>query len=73
MFGDPASGEDLQALTQWVLQTIGVDEFFADAADPKLRFRSQPVRPDKPEQEDDPLNSFLLGDLALGPNAPVRV
>ncbi|WP_198155375.1 hypothetical protein [Candidatus Burkholderia verschuerenii] len=65
MFSGPVSGEDLRAFTRWVLQTIGVEEFFVGAADPKLRFRSQPVRNDKPEQEDDPLNSFLLGDLAL--------
>lgn len=64
MLGNPVSAADLQALTRWILQSIGVADFFADADAPRLRFRSQPVRPDKPGQEDDPLNSFLLADLA---------
>jgi len=60
------SGEALRNFTLWVLQFLGVADFFADAdrLRPPLRFRSQPVKPGKPLSEDDPLNSFLLEDLA---------
>lgn len=57
----PVSGDDLQRLTRWLLEEIGVADFFATADNPRFRFRS---RPDRVEQEDDPLNSFLLDDLA---------
>jgi hypothetical protein len=57
------SGDILRELTQWVLQFLGVTSFFGYIDHPQFRFRSQPVRPDKPESEDDPLNSFLLDDL----------
>jgi len=58
------SGNSLRDFTRWVLQFLGVADFFATVERPPLRFRSQPVRPDKPTSEDDPLNSFLLDDLA---------
>ena len=58
------SGDALRDLTLWVLQFLGVADFFAAVDRPPLRFRSQPVKPDKPASEDDPLNSFLLEDLA---------
>ena len=58
------SGQTLRELTQWVLQFLGVDDFFGHIDSPLFRFRSQPINPDKPESEDDPLNSFLLDDLA---------
>ncbi len=58
------SGDALRELTQWVLQFLGVTGFFGDMGRHSFRFRSQPIRPDKPESEDDPLNSFLLNDLA---------
>jgi len=58
------SGEALRDFTHWVLQFLGLADFFATAKRPPLRFRSQPVNPDKPTSEDDPLNSFLLDDLA---------
>ncbi|QCX50788.1 DNA helicase [Ralstonia pseudosolanacearum] len=58
------SGDALRDFTLWVLQFLGVAKFFAAADRPPLRFRSQPVKPDKPASEDDPLNSFLLEDLA---------
>lgn len=59
-----ASGDALRDLTLWVLQFLGVAEFFAALDHTVLRFRSQPVKSNKPESEDDPLNSFLLEDLA---------
>jgi hypothetical protein len=58
------SGDTLRELTQWVLQFLGVADFFGHIDHPQFRFRSQPIKPDKPEAEDDPLNSFLLDDLA---------
>jgi hypothetical protein len=58
------SGDALRDFTLWVLQFLGVAKFFAVVDRPPLRFRSQPVKPDKPASEDDPLNSFLLEDLA---------
>lgn len=58
------SGDVLRQLTRWILQYIGVKGFFGDLDGMKLRFRSQPINPDKPEAENDPINSFLLNDLA---------
>jgi len=58
------SGDTLLELAQWVLQFLGVADFFGNMDRPLCRFRSQPVKPNKPESEDDPLNSFLLDDLA---------
>lgn len=58
------SGDALRDFTQWVLRFLGLADFFATVERPQLRFRSQPVKPDKPTSEDDPLNSFLLDDLA---------
>ncbi|WP_219953229.1 DEAD/DEAH box helicase [Dickeya zeae] len=58
------SGDSLRELTQWILQFLGVADFFGHVDRHPFRFRSQPVKPNKPESEDDPLNSFLLDDLA---------
>ncbi|MCQ4143349.1 AAA domain-containing protein [Vogesella sp. AC12] len=57
------SGDVLSALNAWVLQFLGVAEFFAGVRRPQFRFRSQPINPKKPVAENDPLNSFLLDDL----------
>lgn len=53
----------LAHFTAYVRKTLGLDGLFGDAPR-QQRFRSAPINPDKPGQEDDPLNSFLLGDLA---------
>lgn len=58
------SGDALRDLTQWILTFLGVATFFDQKGSNPFRFRSQPIKPDKPESEDDPLNSFLLDDLA---------
>lgn len=50
-------------LTQWILQFLSWRIFGAVDRHP-FRFRSQPVKPNRPESEDDPLNSFLPDDLA---------
>lgn len=53
----------LARMTDLIRKTLGLDALFGD--EPRRhRFRSAPINPDKPEQEGDPLNSFLLGDLA---------
>ena len=64
MLESQVSGDALRELTQWVLQFLGVADFFGHVDRPLFRFRSQPIKPNKPESEDDPLNSFLLDDLA---------
>ncbi len=64
LFEGQVSGEALRELTHWILRYIGVDGFFGDMDGKMFRFRSQPVNPNKPESEEDPLNSFLLDDLA---------
>lgn len=58
------SGDTLRELTRRILEYLGVTGFFGDMDGQVFRFRSQPVNPNKPESEDDPLNSFLLDDLA---------
>ncbi|UZE16084.1 AAA domain-containing protein [Pseudomonas sp. B21-054] len=63
LLGGIVQAADLSRLTDYIRQTLGLDEFFGD--EPREhRFRSAPINPNKPEQEDDPLNSFLLSDLA---------
>ncbi|WP_025136145.1 DEAD/DEAH box helicase [Achromobacter sp. DH1f] len=64
MLEGEVSGGALRELTQWILQFLGVASFFGDMNQHRFRFRSQPVKLDKSESEDDPLNSFLLSDLA---------
>lgn len=59
------SDDALRALTQWILEFLGVAGFFGEKDAYPFRFRSQPVKPNKPESEDDPLNSFFLDELAL--------
>lgn len=65
LLSEPVCGVDLLDLTRWVLEFLGLTRFFADIdGRQRLRFRSQPLNPKKPESEEDPLNSFLLDDLA---------
>lgn len=64
LFAGQVSGDALREFTQWILQFLGVADFFGHVDRHQFRFRSQPVKPDKRESEDDPLNSFLLDDLA---------
>ncbi|HCK82001.1 MAG TPA: DNA helicase [Candidatus Competibacteraceae bacterium] len=64
LMGGRVSGDTLRELTWKVLGFLNVADFFGDMNRRQLRFRSQPVNPDKIEPEDDPFNSFLLSDLA---------
>ncbi|TWC63554.1 AAA domain-containing protein [Pseudomonas sp. SJZ103] len=63
LLGGVVLATDLSRLTNYIRQALGLDDFFADESRVH-RFRSAPINPNKPEQEDDPLNSFLLSDLA---------
>lgn len=58
----------LRDFTEWVLQFLGVQSIFDSVDRGRMRFRSLPVRRNKPAQEDDPLNSFLLDDLSTVAN-----
>lgn len=62
LLGGVVSADALEEMTWQVRHHLGLDEFFG-AQNRQHRFRSQPVDPKQPEQEDDPLNSFLLDDL----------
>lgn len=64
LFASEATADGLEALTRYIRESLGLDGFFGNQAAHLHRCRSAPVNPDKPAQEDDPLNSFLLGDLA---------
>jgi hypothetical protein len=61
---DQVSGYSLQELTEFILDSLGLAEFLGRVKPHVFRFRSQPVKSNKTEPEDDPLNSFLLNDLA---------
>lgn len=62
--GGQISADVLRELTHEVRRFLGVEDFFGDAGQRRLRFRCAPIKEDKAEQEDDPLNSFFLSDLA---------
>lgn len=64
LLGGQVTVEALRELTFWILELIGVNDFFGDINRYSFRFRSQPVKPKKPEQENAPLNSFILDDLS---------
>ncbi|MET0891718.1 MAG: AAA domain-containing protein [Stenotrophomonas maltophilia] len=59
----PVSADALRAVTRMVRNFIGLSGFFGDTRR-KSRFRCAPVKIDKPDVEDDPLNSFFLSELA---------
>ncbi|MFJ2279528.1 AAA domain-containing protein [Pseudomonas sp. NPDC087803] len=63
LLGGVVQAVDLAYLTDSIRKTLGLEEFFGDVQR-SHRFRSAPINPNKSEQEDDPLNSFLLSDLA---------
>jgi hypothetical protein len=62
--GGKISASALRGLTEYIRRFLGVETFFCDVEGRRLRFRSTPIRPDRSDREDDPLNSFLLSDLA---------
>jgi len=58
------TSESLRSLTDWILDFIDLGGIFGSPDTHTFRFRSQPVNPNKPLTEEDPLNSFILTDLA---------
>ncbi|CAB3769709.1 MULTISPECIES: DEAD/DEAH box helicase [Burkholderia] len=63
--GGQVSEEALRKLVQVILDFLEVDDFFGNPVERRVRWRSTPINPKKPMQEDDPLNSFLLSDLSM--------
>ncbi|MFL9883150.1 AAA domain-containing protein [Paraburkholderia agricolaris] len=64
VMGGKVSAEALRELVHVLRRFLDLEDFFGEPSERRLRFRSTPIKPDKPEQEDDPLNSFLLSDLS---------
>jgi AAA domain len=62
------SGDSLRELTKCIIQFMGLAVVFSESHQDQnkypFRFRSQPIKHDKPDSPDNPLNSFLLDDLA---------
>ncbi len=64
LMGGRVEADTLHQLTAHIRDFLGLQTFFPDQALLHHRWRSTPIKVKKPEQEDDPLNSFLLADLA---------
>ncbi|MBB6592705.1 DNA helicase [Ralstonia solanacearum] len=64
LMGGKVSAAVLRGLTEYIRHFLGVEGFFGEMDERRLRFRSTPIQPDRRDKEDDPLNSFLLSDLA---------
>jgi hypothetical protein len=64
LMGGKVSASALRELVHVICHFLDVGDFFGDLKARRLRFRSAPIKTNKPEQEDDPLNSFLLADLS---------
>lgn len=62
LLGTVVTSDALHELTLAIVQALGLEAFFGDAAH-RHRVRSTPIDPEKPAPQDDPLNSFLLDDL----------
>lgn len=54
----------LTRLTNFIRKYLGLEDFFGPVSERSHRVRSMPINPRRPEQEDDPLNSFIMDDLA---------
>lgn len=61
--GGVVSADALRKAARFIHDFLGVDDKLGAVSTLHLRFRSRPMSPNKPEPEDDPLNSFLLADL----------
>lgn len=64
LMGGQVEADTLVELTVRIRRFLGLDDFFAQPTQFQRRWRSTPIKQKNPEQEDDPLNSFLLSDLA---------
>lgn len=57
------TADKIVRLTNWIITYFGLRDFFAEQQS-FHRFRSKPIKPTQVENDDDPLNSFILDDLA---------
>jgi hypothetical protein len=57
------TSDKIVRLTNWIITYFGLRDFFAEQQS-FHRFRSKPIKPTQVENDDDPLNSFILDDLA---------
>ena len=66
------SGDSLCELTQWVLQFLGVMDFFGHVDRHLFRFRSQPVKPNKPNRKTIRSTVSCSTILPMSPTASAR-
>jgi hypothetical protein len=64
LMGGPVDAAMLVELTEKIRNFLGLDDYFSAPERYTHRWRSTPIKIKNPAQEDDPLNSFLLADLA---------
>ncbi|KQM54780.1 DNA helicase [Pseudomonas sp. Leaf15] len=64
LMGGKVDAAVMVTLTSKIRAFLGLDDFFCEPTLFSHRWRSTPIKEKNPEQEDDPLNSFLLADLA---------
>ncbi len=64
LMGGQVDAATLVTLTDKIRGFLGLDDFFREPRLFSHRWRSTPIKEKNPEPEDDPLNSFLLADLA---------
>lgn len=57
------TSDKISRITNWIITYFGLREFFAGQKT-FHRFRSKPIKPTQVETDDDPLNCFILDDLA---------
>ncbi|EPA99500.1 ATP-binding protein [Pseudomonas sp. G5(2012)] len=57
------TSDKIVRLTRWIINYYGLHGFFAEL-ESFHRFRSKPIKPTEVENDDDPLNSLILDDLA---------
>ncbi|WP_440465632.1 AAA domain-containing protein [Pseudomonas sp. YH-1] len=62
--GGEVTDSGIIRLTNFIRKYLGLESFFGPLGKRSHRVRSMPTNPSKPELEDDPLNSFIMGDLA---------
>ncbi|MDD2978208.1 hypothetical protein [Aquabacterium sp.] len=58
------SGVALRDYTRWLIQFLGLNDFFANGHEQIFRFKSEAFKTDTPSTEETPLNSNILEDLA---------
>lgn len=64
LLGGVVGADALRELVDLIRGFLRVSDFFGSPDTRRLRFRLAPIKRDKPEPKDDPINGFLLADLA---------